>query len=78
MQAEATGLGLTKKRVDTRLTAPEIETAKNLRDLFNRIVGKGLRKGQLHRRTARSESTTWGFRGPSLVLLDEGIIKGPL
>jgi hypothetical protein len=51
MQAEAMGLGLTKKRIDTRLTAPEIETAKNLRDLFNRIMGKGLRKGQLHRRT---------------------------
>jgi hypothetical protein len=65
------GLGIDEKRMDTRLTALEIETAKNLRDLFNKIEG-GLRKGQPHRRaTPPSESTTWNFRPPSLVLLDE-------
>jgi DnaJ-class molecular chaperone len=30
--------GLTKKGLDTRLTAIEIETAEDLRDLFNEVV----------------------------------------
>ena len=66
IQAEATRLGLTKKRIDTRLTALEIETAKNLRDLFNRIMGEGLRKGPLHRRTAPLPSRRRGALGGHL------------
>jgi hypothetical protein len=32
--------GLTKKGMDTRLTAIEIETAEDLRDLFNEVVAE--------------------------------------
>ena len=65
-----TGRGIDEKKDSHTSNRFEIETAKNLRDLFNKIVKEVSEK--VSRIVARppSESTTWDLRGPSLLFLD--------